>query len=92
VKIGSSAFLTCSVSDGHGGELVPRCPNEWNQGYWDARPGGGTGSGTTGTWRALPSALSHAVTGTHRTALTRCHRPSLNEPFTMMDATPLPRL
>lgn len=40
----------------------------------------------------LGSALSCAVGGTHRTALTRCHRPSLKEPFTRMDATPLPRL
>ena len=33
-----------------------------------------------------------AMAGTHRTALTRCHRPSWKEPFTTMDATPLPRL
>lgn len=33
-----------------------------------------------------------AAAGTHRTALTRCHRPSWKEPLTTMDATPLPRL
>lgn len=29
---------------------------------------------------------------THRTALTLCHRPSLKEPFTVMEAMPLPKL
>ena len=48
--------------------------------------------GLKGIGEHMASALSHTVAGTHRTALTRCHRPSLNEPFTMMDATPLPRL
>lgn len=39
----------------------------------------------------LPGPLwQHAAT--HLTALTRCHRPSPKEPFTTMEATPLPKL
>lgn len=58
--LGVQPLWPASVSKGHRWELVPRWPNDPDQGYLDARPGWGTGNGTKGNWRVHPvSSVSH---------------------------------